>query len=170
MASQLQIVAADDPPPPLATFRADARLRLWAAGGCALCSLAFTALGYRRSLQPVIAGPLAAAFLLWAAYLLTTFAARVAVRYTLTASRLEIEKGFLGKRFESIELWRVRDLVLEQTLVERVRGVGRITVVSSDPLEPNLEIGPAAGARRLYEELRDAVAAARKSARVVPLA
>jgi uncharacterized membrane protein YdbT with pleckstrin-like domain len=120
-------------------------------------------------MAPVIAGPVAAAFLLWALYLLATFAARRSVRYTLTAQRLEIERGILGKRYESIDLWRVRDVTLEQTVLERVRGVGRITVVSTDQLEPLLLLGPVASAKRLYDQLRDAVAHARKEARVVPL-
>jgi hypothetical protein len=51
-----------------------------------------------------------------------------------------------------------------------MRGVGRITVISSDQLEPELLVGPVADAKALYDRLRDAVAAARKQARVVPLA
>jgi hypothetical protein len=61
-------------------------------------------------------------------------------------------------------------VVLEQTLIERIRGVGRITVLSNDQVEPNLQVGPVTGAKRLYDELRDAVAAARKGAKVLPLA
>ena len=167
MAPQLRVVG--DEPPPLFSVRADARLRLWGAGLCACGALGMTAVGYRRSLAPVIAGPFAAAFLLWALYLLATFAGRRAVRYTLTPQRLEIERGILGKRYESIDLWRVRDVALEQTLLERVRGVGRITVVSTDQLEPMLLLGPVASAKRLYDQLRDAVAHARKEARVLPL-
>ena len=48
-------------------------------------------------------------------------------------------------------------------------GVGRITVLSTDQLEPELLVGPVASAKPLYDRLRDAVAAARKEARVVPL-
>ena len=61
-----------------------------------------------------------------------TFAARAGLRYTLTAERLEIEKGLFARRRQSIELWRVRELVLEETLLERLRGMGRITVLCSD--------------------------------------
>jgi uncharacterized membrane protein YdbT with pleckstrin-like domain len=91
------------------------------------------------------------------------------VRYRLTPQRLEVERGILGRRFESIDLWRVRDVVLEQSLIERLRGVGRITVLSTDQVEPELLVGPVAAAKPLYDRLRDAVALARKEARVVPL-
>ena len=171
MPSQLQPLP-DDPPetrPRVFRFRADARLRLWGAGACACVSIACTILGYRQALRPLFAGPLAAAFLLWALYLLATFAVRRAVRYTLSPQRLEIERGILGRRFESLDLWRVRDVVLEQTLIDRLRGVGRITVFSSDEVEPVLALGPVAEGKPLFDRLRDAVAAARKDARVVPL-
>jgi uncharacterized membrane protein YdbT with pleckstrin-like domain len=170
MGPQLQLVSAEGgAAEALASFRTDARLRLWGSGACALLSIALTAVGYGRSLPPVVAGPAAAAFLLWAIYLLATFALRRAVRYRLTPQRLEVERGILGRRYESIDLWRVRDVVLEQTLIERLRGVGRITVLSTDQVEPELLVGPVAGAKVLYDHLRDAVAAARKEARVVPL-
>jgi uncharacterized membrane protein YdbT with pleckstrin-like domain len=165
MRPQLHLVGAA---PTLAAFRADARLRLWGAGACAGLALAFVAAGYSHRLVPVIAGPLAASFLLWSAYLTATFAARAALRYTLTAERLEIEKGLFARRRQSIELWRVRELVLEETLLERARGVGRITLLCSDPSAPSLDIGPVAGARKLCQALRGAVAGARGHARLVP--
>jgi uncharacterized membrane protein YdbT with pleckstrin-like domain len=170
MSTPLRLVSEEGSEPrPLASFRTDARLRLWGAGLCACAAIAMTAVGYHRTVAPVLAGPVAAAFLLWSAYLLATFAGRRSVRYTLTAQRLEVERGILGKRYESIDLWRVGDVVLEQTLVERLRGVGRITVLSTDQVEPQLLVGPVAAAKPLYDHLRDAVAAARKQARVIPL-
>lgn len=165
MGPQLHLV---DAAPKLAAFRAEARLRLLGAGACAGSALALVAAGYRRLLPPVIAGPLSASLLLWSAHLVATFAARAALRYTLTAERLEIEKGFFPRRRQSIELWRVRELVLEETLLERVRGVGRITVLCSDPVAPSLDIGPVAGARKLCQDLSLAVAGARRGGRSVP--
>jgi uncharacterized membrane protein YdbT with pleckstrin-like domain len=171
MSPQLRVVAEQPGPQSnvIAAFRADARLRLWGAAFCALLSMIATWLGYERTVRPLFAGPVAAAFLLWSAYLMASFGTRRSVRYTLSSQRLEIESGFLGRRYESVELWRVRDVVLEQTLFERLRGVGRMTVYSSDQVEPTLAVGPVAAARPLYDRLRDAVAAARKEARVVPL-
>jgi len=168
--TQLHVVSAEGSEPAhIASFRTDARLRLWGAGLCACASIGATGIGYQRAVAPLIAGPVAAAFLLWSMYLLATFAGRRAVRYRLTPQRLEVELGILGRRYESIDLWRVRDVVLEQTLLERLRGVGRITVLSTDEVEPELIVGPVASAKPLYDRLRDAVAAARKEARVVPL-
>ena len=170
MSPQLHVVSPDPgEPEPLATFRADARLRLWGAGACACAAIALTAAGYGRTLPPLAAGPAAASFVLWSLDLLGTFTMRRAVRYTLTPQRLEVERGILGKRYESIDLWRVRDVVLEQNLIERLRGVGRITVISTDQVEPELLVGPVAAAKALYDRLRDAVALARKQARVIPL-
>jgi hypothetical protein len=57
--------------------------------------------------------------------------------------------------------------VLEETLLERLRGTGRITVLCGDPRGPRLDIGPVAGARTLCRELRFAVAGARQG-RLVP--
>src|SRR3954451_11190141 len=139
MGAQLHIV---DSAPALAAFRPEARLRLIGTAACAALAFASMAAGYRHLLVPVIAGPLSASLLLWSGYLAMTFAARVGLRYTLTAERLEVEKGLFGRRRQSIELWRVRELVLEETLLERLRGMGRITVLCSDPRAPRLDIGP----------------------------
>ena len=94
MSTQLGVVSVEDGEPgQLAAFRTDARLRLWGAGACACGSIAMTAVGYQRALSPVLAGPVAAALLLWSMYLLATFAGRRSVRYTLTAQRLDREAG-----------------------------------------------------------------------------
>ena len=166
MPPQLRVVK----PEPVDAFKADARLYLWFAAVEAAVAIAFTSLGYAHAVRPVFAGPLAALALFWSAYLLAAFVGRRAVTYTLSPQRIEIEHGILGKRYESIELWRVRDVVLEQTALQRLRGVGTLTLYSNDQVEPHLEVGPVADAKALFDKLRDAVAAARKDARVVPLA
>jgi uncharacterized membrane protein YdbT with pleckstrin-like domain len=157
MPSRLRLIKSDEPG---VQYRADARLRLWGTAVCSVVAVALTAIGYEGRLKPVLAGPLAAAFLIWAAYLLLTFLGQGAERYTLTAARLEVERGILGKRYESVELWRIREVVLEQTLGERLRGSGRITLVSSDAAHVSLTIGPVAKARAFYDLL---VAATPKS-------
>ena len=172
MPAQLQVVheGVEAVPTALSHFRPEARPQLWGAGACACAAMLFTWLGYTRSVRPLFAGPVAAGFLLWGMSLLLGFAVRRAVEYRLTSARLEVERGLFAKRVETLELWRVRDVVLEQTLFERVRGAGRITLYSSDQLEPQLVIGPVSGGRALFERLRDTIAAARRDAKVLPLA
>jgi uncharacterized membrane protein YdbT with pleckstrin-like domain len=150
MPAQLRLIKSEER---RAQFRADARLRLWGAALCAALAIGFTAVGYQALVPPVLAGPLAAAFLLWSLYLMVTFGARRSERYTLTSQRLEIERGVVSRHFESLELWRIREVVLEQTLVERLRGAGRVTLVAADALQPSLVLGPVTNARAFYDAL-----------------
>ena len=149
------------------SFRADVRPSLWGAGVFALLAAAAAAVGFAGRAQPLFCAVIAALFLVSALWLFAGGVSQHAVRYSLGSARLEVERGLFGRRLESIELWRVRDVVLDQTFFERVRGVGRITLHSTDRVEPVLTVGPVAGARALFERLRDAVAAARQNAGVV---
>ncbi len=93
---------------------------------------------------------------------------RAAIRYTLSSQRLEIERGLFARRRESIDLFRVRDVVLDQSFVERMRGLGTITLYSTDQVAPTLALASLPDAQALYEKLRDAAAHARQQ-RVVQL-
>jgi hypothetical protein len=157
MPARLRLIKSDEP---RAEFRADARPRLWAALACAAVAVALTSIGYEGRIRPLLAGPCAAVFLLWAAYLSLTFAQRGAERFVLTASRLQISRGLLRRRSESVELWRVREVVLSQDLLERARGAGRITLFGVEGARPSVVIGPVARARALHEKLLAATAAA----------
>jgi membrane protein YdbS with pleckstrin-like domain len=87
---------------------------------------------------------------------------RAGVRYTLSPQRLEIERGLVARRRESIDLFRIRDVVLDQTFLQRLRGVGNVTLYSTDQLEPTLVIASIGRAQPLYEQLRDSASRARQ--------
>jgi membrane protein YdbS with pleckstrin-like domain len=150
MPSQLRLIKSGEP---RLQFRADAWLRLAGAVVCGLMAMGFTVIGYAGSLLPVLAGPLAAASLLWAAYLALIFVARRSERYTLTASRLTIERGILGKRYEQVELRRIREVLIEQTLVERLRATGRLELVARDATQPSIVLGPVVQAQAFHDHL-----------------
>lgn len=170
MAAQLRLVPRGEiVPQDRLSFRADARPSLFGAAIFALFSGAAAGLGFADLVSHLGSAVVASLLLFVALWLLAAGVGQHAVRYSLTATRLEIERGVLGRRLESIELWRVRDVVLDQSLLERMRGVGRLTVYSTDRVEPVLTLGPVAGARALFDRVRDTVAAARKDARVVPV-
>jgi len=148
----------------LAELRTDVRPTLWAI--CVLLiAAAATALLGGVGLLPMNAALAAAALcVIFAAVLAAQGLGARAVVYRITAQRIEIERGYLGKRYESIDLFRVKDVVLEQGLVDRLRGVGRLTVYSTDHVEPVLSIGPVQGARPVFEKLRESVSEARRAA------
>jgi hypothetical protein len=173
MAPELRLVkgAKDDPDAPLATFCHDARLPVRFAQALGLvaigCSL-FASFG-----PPPASGPRYALFagagaaLVLALWQLLTALGRSSSRYTLTSLRLDLERGLITRRQTSVELWRVRDVVLDQSLLQRLRGAGTITVFSTDQVDPALVIGPVAQAKERYAVIRDAAQAARRTGRVV---
>ena len=87
---------------------------------------------------------------------------RAGVRQTLTSQRLEIERGLIARRRESIDLFRIRDVVLEQGFIQRLRGLGNITLFSTDQVEPTLALTSIGNAQSLYEMLRDSASRARQ--------
>lgn len=52
--------------------------------------------------------------------------------YKLTEDRLFIKRGFLNLREDEVRLYRIRDLVLHRSLLQRIFGLGTIDVKSSD--------------------------------------
>jgi membrane protein YdbS with pleckstrin-like domain len=154
------------PPPVLLTFRTDARF--YSAGALVLLAGAAGLVVAGVAIAPGWAfwGPAlalaAAALWVWLRSL-----GRKAARYSVSAQRIEIERGLLSRRVENIDLWRVRDVVLDQSLIDRMRGTGTLTVYSTDQVEPVFGVGPVTEARFVFEKLRDAVAQARRDAGVV---
>ena len=149
--------------PILAELRTDVRPLLWSIGLVSLAGVVAMGLAL-ASVIPIQAGWAALGVaLVVAAILAVRGLGRRAVVYRVTAQRIEIERGYLSKRYESIDLFRIKDVVLEQGLVDRMRGVGMVTVYSTDQVEPVLAIGPIPEAKELFQKLRDAVGAARRA-------
>lgn len=97
--------------------------------------------------------------------LIRWFSARSTV-YELTSQRLRKTSGILTKKLDELELYRVKDSVLEQPLVLRMFGLGNITVMSSDASLPVLKMNAVPGAYEAREKLRAAVEAERDRKRV----
>jgi len=56
--------------------------------------------------------------------------------YQVTTERVRIIYKALKKKVEEIELARLKDVQVKQSLAQRAIGVGDVTVVSSDPSAP----------------------------------
>lgn len=56
--------------------------------------------------------------------------------YRITSRRIIIEKGILTKKREEIQLYRVRDIAVKRSLIERMLKFGDITIYSTDASSP----------------------------------
>jgi membrane protein YdbS with pleckstrin-like domain len=90
-------------------------------------------------------------------------------RWKLTSKRIEIERGLFGKRVDTLELWRVRDVELRQSALDRFLGVSSILVTAHDGSYPALEIRGVPGDRTIYDRLMTAVMQARQQRGVMNL-
>jgi hypothetical protein len=62
--------------------------------------------------------------------------ARHSHHYRLTTSRLFVSNGFFHRRVDQIELRRIKDLYLQQTMMNHWLNVGTVVVISSEPSLP----------------------------------
>jgi membrane protein YdbS with pleckstrin-like domain len=110
--------------------------------------------------------PFAAAGGVWCFAGLVAFAAWFHVRflvYRVTTERVEIERGWIGKSIENLDMFRVLDVRLSIGLFDRLVGMGNVNVISSDKTTPNVTIRGLPNARYVYDRLkREAVHADRR--------
>ncbi|MBQ9022155.1 MAG: PH domain-containing protein [Eggerthellaceae bacterium] len=84
-------------------------------------------------------------------------------RYTLTNERLIAEnKGVVSSKRDEFELFKLRDVSVKQSLLEKAQGVGTITVTSTDPGTPMMVMERIKDPEMVKEAIRSA-AQARKS-------
>ena len=89
----------------------------------------------------------------------------LAIAYELTEDRLILHKGILQKSIDEIELYRVKDVRIDFSIINQLADIGTITITSSDETtrEAPLVIRDVAQARIRREKLRDLVNTARRS-------
>ena len=85
--------------------------------------------------------------------------------YQITNQRVRVVRGLLGKERDDIELIRIQDLDLDQSLGERFLNVGDINLKSSDPTLPEVTLNNVRFVTEVHEILRKAMLDARKKYR-----
>lgn len=88
-------------------------------------------------------------------------------RYKLTNERLMIEQGFIGRRTEEIDLYRVNDVAVKQNPGERIGGFGDITVETSDSTAPVKLLHNVSDPDRVKDLIREAARTERQRRRVM---
>jgi membrane protein YdbS with pleckstrin-like domain len=91
------------------------------------------------------------------------------VRYRISNYRIDFERGILGKKIDTLELWHVDDIKMEQSFAERMLGVGTITVLSNDTSTPKLPLRGLPNPRPLFESLKQRVIAVKRQRGVVKM-
>ena len=96
--------------------------------------------------------------------LLAKWIANLATTYEVTAERLILHKGILVKSIDEIELYRVKDVRIDFTIINQMADIGTISITSSDETtrEGPLVIREVEHARARREAMRRLVDVARR--------
>lgn len=92
---------------------------------------------------------------------------RLGTAYSLYQDSLEVQTGLLARRVDNLQLFRVRDLGLRQSVLQRIFGVGDVMVTSTDQSTPHLAIRGVQAPRALYDTLRELVARSQATRRTM---
>lgn len=81
------------------------------------------------------------------------------IRYRVTNERIVQERGFISKGTEMVELYRTNDIRVDRGVLQRILGVGHVTVVSSDPSHPQFKFKDIGDPQRVSDLIRQAARA-----------
>mgnify|MGYP002781156828 CR=1 FL=1 len=87
-------------------------------------------------------------------------------RYRLTTQRLRMEWGVVAKAVEEVELYRVTDSAVRQSVVERVLRIGTVWLETSDQRNKEVLLRSVPDPRGLREQIRQLSEARRRWRRV----
>ncbi|MNI15725.1 Bacterial membrane flanked domain protein [compost metagenome] len=77
--------------------------------------------------------------------------------YTITSQRVIVKSGLLTKKTEEVEMYMVKDISIEQSVSDRLLGVGSINIVSSDENTPKLILDDVQDVEVVKDLIRNAV-------------
>ncbi len=99
--------------------------------------------------------------------LLYSWLVRLSTEYRLFQESLEVQSGIISRQIENIQLFRVRDLGLAQSILNRLAGVGDIIVTSTDQSAPHYRLRGVEDPREVYDRLRELVAKSQATRRTM---
>ena len=151
---------------PLDTFRPSTRgwllgtLAGWGTILLALAGIVVAVMGYGLYFLGLTA--VALLIILWRWF------ENLAAKYEITEERLIIRRGIISKSIDEIELYRIKDIKIDFSLINQIAGIGRLTIASSDETtrDGDLVIAGIDRAQERRETLRRLVDAARQKRRV----
>jgi membrane protein YdbS with pleckstrin-like domain len=85
-----------------------------------------------------------------------------ATEYKLTTQRFFVRRGIIAKKVDEIELFRVKDVTMQQGILQRLLGFGSMTILSTDDTTPVIVMHNIANPTEKKEIIRKAYRSARK--------
>jgi uncharacterized membrane protein YdbT with pleckstrin-like domain len=151
---------------PLDTFRPSTKgwligtLAGWGTILLALAGIVLAAMGY--GLYFLTLPAIGLLIILWRWF------ENLASKYEITEERLIIRRGIVSKSIDEIELYRIKDVRIDFSLINQIAGIGRLTIASSDETtrDGDLVIAGIERAQERRETLRRLVDAARQKRNV----
>ena len=86
-------------------------------------------------------------------------------RHELTTQRLKTESGVFSKTTHELELYRVKDIMLQQPFLLRLFGLGNVVLMTSDVSTPELTLRAIPDAPTFRDKLRQCVEERREQKR-----
>ena len=91
------------------------------------------------------------------------------IRYRITNYRIDYERGLIGKDIDTLELWHVEDIQFHQSIMERILGIGSISIISHDDTTPKLVMHSLPNSRHLFEQLKQRIIAVKRQRGVLKM-
>jgi membrane protein YdbS with pleckstrin-like domain len=132
--------------------------------GVALAAWLAVAYAKTTPLLPLVGALLCVVGVVWFLY---DYFRRKGLHVRITTDTIDIETGIFSKRIDTLQLWRIRDIDFQQSLMERILGVSTVHIISNDKENPNVLLRGIPEGRKLFTELRDAIAIARQGRNVL---
>jgi membrane protein YdbS with pleckstrin-like domain len=84
----------------------------------------------------------------------------------ITSQRISLIEGLISQQAEEVEFYRIIDTKFDQGPVQRILGVGEITIISDDETAPELKF-VMTNPRHYWEQIRGYVRDERKTMRAI---
>jgi uncharacterized membrane protein YdbT with pleckstrin-like domain len=88
--------------------------------------------------------------------------------YRLTNQRLLVRRGLMAKHVDELELYRIKDVIVDQGLIQRILGYGTVSVVVADETTPEVPLHGVPHPVEVKETIRTHYRAARQREGVHP--
>ena len=104
-------------------------------------------------------------FIIWSWTLFVPIIIYLKTRFTVyevTDQRIKLKTGILNQEIDECELYRVRDYKVIKPFFQRIFGLGRIELVTSDRSNSNINLNGIKDPENLYNLIRDNVEKTRR--------